>query len=54
MFDTVILLASAVEQPVLTALLQKHNPQLTVRQVVTAADLAGLEPKLLSRARLVA
>ena len=54
MFDTVILLASAVEQPVLTALLKKHNPQLTVRQVVTAADLAGLEPKLLSRARLVA
>jgi methionyl-tRNA formyltransferase len=53
-FDTVILLTGAVEQPVLAAVLRNHNPALTVLPAVTAADLDAFEPSLLRRARLVA
>jgi methionyl-tRNA formyltransferase len=52
--DTIILLTGALEQPVLTQALRKENPQLTVRAVATAADLAALAPEELARARLIA
>jgi methionyl-tRNA formyltransferase len=52
--DTIILLTGQVEQPFLGPVLQGHNPLLTVRPVVTSADVAALEPEPLRRARLVA
>jgi methionyl-tRNA formyltransferase len=53
MLDTIILVADSVEQPVLTSVLQRHNPLLTVRSVATLADVTALEPDVLSSARLV-
>jgi methionyl-tRNA formyltransferase len=52
--DTIILLTGQVEQPVLASVLQGHNPQLTIRPVVTSADVAALEPHLSRHARLIA
>jgi methionyl-tRNA formyltransferase len=54
MLDTVILLTSEVEQPILAGCLLGHNPYLTVKPVVTSTDVATLEPELPRRARLVA
>src|ERR1700693_5716698 len=53
MLDTIILLAGSVEQPVLTSVLQGHNPPLTVRSVATLADVTMLDADVLSSARLV-
>jgi methionyl-tRNA formyltransferase len=52
--DTIILLTGEVEYPLLTSVLRSHNPHLTVRPVVTFADVAALEPQSLGRARLIA
>jgi methionyl-tRNA formyltransferase len=52
--DTVILLTSAAEQPILTATLLGHNPRLAVQPVATLTDLTALEPELLRKARLIA
>jgi methionyl-tRNA formyltransferase len=52
--DTIILLTGQVEHPFLASVLQGHNPQLTVRPVVTLADVAALDPQSLQRARLIA
>lgn len=54
MFDTIILLTSPEEQPVLAAWLRRHRPQLKIHHAVTAADVDALEPTLLTHARLVA
>ena len=54
MFDTVILLAGAVEHALLSSVLHAHNAQLQVYPIFTAADLAVIEPEWLERARLVA
>lgn len=54
MLDTIILLTGPAEQPALAALLRGHNPQATICPVITAGDLAALEPALLRRARLIA
>jgi methionyl-tRNA formyltransferase len=54
MFDAIILLAGAMEQSALGALLHAHNPQLTVRPAATAEDLAALDAAILRRSRLVA
>jgi methionyl-tRNA formyltransferase len=54
MFDTIILLTSAIEQPVFTAVLCAHNPQLTILPVATLTELNAVEPDVLSRARLIA
>jgi len=52
--DTIILLTGEVEHPVLGSILQGHDPKLTIRPVVTFADVAALEPRVLGRARLIA
>jgi methionyl-tRNA formyltransferase len=54
MFDTIILLAGAVEQAALASVLRGHNPQLLVHPVFTVADLAAIESEWLQRARLIA
>ena len=54
MFDTIILLTSAVERPIFTSLLSTHNPCLTIVPAETLADLNALEPNTLTRARLIA
>jgi len=54
MFDTVILLSSAVERPIFMAVLSEHNPCLTIVPVETLADLNQLDSDTLSRARLIA
>jgi methionyl-tRNA formyltransferase len=54
MLDTIILLTGQVEYPFLASALRDHGPQLTLRQVVTSADVAALAPQVLRRARLVA
>lgn len=54
MLDTIILLTGAVEQPVLGAILRSHHPALRIRAVATPAEVMGLEPQVLRRARLVA
>jgi methionyl-tRNA formyltransferase len=54
MFDTVILLAGAVEHTLLSSVLHAHNPQLQVFPVFPVDDLAAVEPEWLQRARLVA
>ena len=51
--DTIILLTGEVEQPVLGAILQTHNPRLTLRPAVTFADVAALDRQLLGHARLI-
>jgi methionyl-tRNA formyltransferase len=53
MLDAIILLTGPTEAPVLTGVLQRHNPELTVRQAVTLTDLDAIDPKVLRRARLV-
>jgi methionyl-tRNA formyltransferase len=54
MFDTVILLTSAVVQPILQSVLSAHNPHLTIISAETLADLNAIEPDTLTRARLIA
>jgi methionyl-tRNA formyltransferase len=54
MFDTIILLAGAVEQSALGMLLREHNPQLAVYPGTTPEDLADLNVAVLPRARLIA
>jgi methionyl-tRNA formyltransferase len=54
MFDIVILLAGAVERPVLRSLLLGHNPLLTVMAIETRDDLSALSFDQLARARLIA
>jgi methionyl-tRNA formyltransferase len=54
MFDIIILLAGAVERPVLRSLLLGHNPLLTVMAVETRDDLSALSSDQLRRARLIA
>jgi methionyl-tRNA formyltransferase len=54
MFDTIILLTSAVERPIFISVLSTHNPCLTIIPVETLADLNRLEPDTLPRARLIA
>jgi methionyl-tRNA formyltransferase len=54
MLDTIVLLTGPVEQPVLGAVLQGHNPDLTIQPAATLADVTALAPELLGRARLVA
>jgi methionyl-tRNA formyltransferase len=54
MFDTIILLTGPVEHAPLSALLRSHNPQLTIHPAKTLAELEGLKPALLRRARLIA
>lgn len=54
MFDTIVLLAGQAEQAAMPPVLCAHNPRLTVVSVATSVDLAGLDPGLLERARLIA
>jgi methionyl-tRNA formyltransferase len=54
MFDTVILLSSALEREIFMTVLSEHNPCLTVIPVETLADLNALQPDTLASARLVA
>jgi methionyl-tRNA formyltransferase len=54
MFDTVILVAGAIEHALLSSVLQAHNAQLQIYPVFTTADLAAIEQDWLERARLVA
>ena len=54
MFDTVILLTGAIEQPVLASDLRLHNPQLIILPVFTSDELAAVEVAILRRARLIA
>lgn len=54
MFDTIILLAGAVEHAALASVLRGHNSQLLVHPVFTVADLAAIESEWLQRARLIA
>ena len=54
MLDTIILLTGEVEHPLLASVLRSHNPLLTVRPVVTSADVAALDPQSLRCARLIA
>ena len=54
MFDTVILLSSALEREVFMTVLSTHNPCLTIIPVETLADLNALEPDTLAGARLIA
>ena len=54
MFDTIVLLAGQAEQAAMPPVLCAHNPRLTVVSVATSVDLAGLDPALLERARLIA
>ncbi|HEY6256635.1 MAG TPA: formyltransferase family protein, partial [Xanthobacteraceae bacterium] len=54
MLDTIILLMGPVERPVLTLVLQGHNPRLSVQAVATSVELAALRPRSLRSARLIA
>jgi methionyl-tRNA formyltransferase len=54
MFDTIILLAGAVEQAALASVLRGHNSRLLVHPVFTVSDLAAIESEWLQRARLIA
>jgi methionyl-tRNA formyltransferase len=54
MFNTIVLLTGAVEQPVFASVLCGHNPRLTVLPVSTSAELAAVESTVLRRARLIA
>jgi len=53
-FDTIILLASQVEQMPLGSVLREHNPQLTVHPAATLDDLAAFDAAMLSHSRLIA
>jgi len=54
MFDTVILITGAIETPILSGVLRRCNPHLTVHPVTSAAELRDLPADLLRRARLIA
>jgi methionyl-tRNA formyltransferase len=54
MFDTVILLSSALERATFMTVLSEHNPSLTIIPVETLADINALEPDTLAAARLIA
>jgi methionyl-tRNA formyltransferase len=54
MFDTIILLCGALEQPILAALLIECNPLQTVIPILTAPEFADLDPDVLQRGRLIA
>jgi hypothetical protein len=54
MFDTVILLTGAIEQPVLASDLRLHDLQLIILPVFTSDELAAVEVTILRRARLIA
>jgi hypothetical protein len=54
MFDTIILLTGAVEQPVFTTLLLEQNPLLKIISILSAAELYDLDFDLLQQARLIA
>jgi methionyl-tRNA formyltransferase len=54
MFDTIILLSSALERAAFMTVLSTHNPGLTIIPVETLADLNALEPDTLAGARLIA
>jgi hypothetical protein len=54
MFDTLVLLTSAVERSIFASVLSTHNPCLTILPVETLADLNALEPDTLAHARLIA
>jgi hypothetical protein len=54
MFDTIVLLTEAVEQPVFASVLRGHNPRLTVLPVSTSDDLAAVAITVLLRTRLIA
>jgi len=49
MFDTIILLTSAVGWPIIMTLLSAHNPCLTIVPVETLTDLNALEPDTRAR-----
>ena len=49
MLDTIILLSGPAEHATLPALLQGHNPALTVINVATCAGLATIDPAVLRR-----
>lgn len=53
MFDTLLLLAGALELPYLAALLAQLNPDLDIVGVDAQDALAALLPELLARARLI-
>jgi methionyl-tRNA formyltransferase len=53
MFDTIIVLAGAAEQPALATILRRHNPLLDIRCAATLAELDALDPDLLARSRLI-
>jgi methionyl-tRNA formyltransferase len=53
MFDTVLLLAGALELPYLAAILAQFNPDLDIVGIDSQDVLAALLPALLARARLV-
>ena len=53
MFDTIILLGSALERAAFMTVLSTHNPDLTIIPVETLADLNALEPDMLAGARLI-
>ena len=54
MFDTIILLADAVEQAPLATVLCDHTPRLTIHAAATADEIASLDAAALARARLIA
>jgi methionyl-tRNA formyltransferase len=54
MFDTIVLLSSALEREIFMTVLSTHNPSLTIIPIETLADLNALEPETLAGARLLA
>ena len=54
MFDTIILLSSAVERPIFASVLSAHHPALTIIPAETLAELTTLSADTLARARLIA
>src|ERR1700737_238198 len=55
MFDIILLLTDyGIEQPFLAEWLLAKNPALTIISVFTLAQLRGLDPDILRRARLIA
>jgi methionyl-tRNA formyltransferase len=54
MFNTIILLTGPVEEAALTAVLRSHNPQLAILTVKSRAEIEGICPSVMQRARLIA
>lgn len=54
MFDSLILLTGPAEQPVLTAALKGHRPDLGIIPIATREELLAIPAEVLPRARLVA